>query len=261
MADPAAPAAPAPPELGPEDLAMSPLFQIFYPFEKHLALLREYAAKYGVLQNCANLSFVYLGMIKRPKAYLETCTPREAGTNSFEISDTLRLSLRQVGYNLPPLVEGKSVIALPVTAGVSFGQRIREIAARLNPLHATLLPIRFENGSGHVCVLRKKGGGVLPLEIELVDPQLFNPDGSYPLRVSVNEGALMPSPYVQAVTFLNAILGPTIDAFQVFQIPFNITGEKGFLMNVMGGSKTRKSKRRASRRLRSKLKPKSRLNK
>jgi hypothetical protein len=215
-----------------------------------LSSLRPYASQFGSgLNNCANLSLVYLGLLKDPVSYLETCTGRGIATNTGEIGEVIRGAVKKIGITLPPFVEGVNPSLGPVDAEHTFSARLREIGESLIPEHATIIGVQFADGSRHAAILKKEKNSDLIFE----DYQIIMPDGSYPASTAVPDAGDQAVPYAQPITTVYAFLGPNLSEFHnLFFARYKATGNEGIYMNTLGGrhrrKKTMKRKVRKTRR-------------
>lgn len=150
------------------------LFQIYLnadQIDKRLKITKQYSQTQisGVLLNCANLSLVVLGLVKA-EYYLEACTIRKKTTEDQELLDYITDALRQCGNNAK----------LYGTELINYSKNtLEDLIDSLSNEYATGLVIQWTNNTGHMLIIGKNEDG----DPYILDPQIPNQDGSYPLKI------------------------------------------------------------------------------
>lgn len=151
------------------------LFQVYMDtelFRKRLQLTKKFskAITQEKLLNCANLVNVILG-ISKPNYYLNACTARGKGTDFDESRDDIVDALSRCG--IQARVEHTSY----QLTGLNF---FNYFNTNLRNDHATFLSVKWKTENySHAVVLWRDYRGIF----HYVDPQVTNPDGSYPLQI------------------------------------------------------------------------------
>ena len=183
------------------DQQLEERLQLVRAFSKNQIQLSDY-----ILQNCANLTLVLLGLIQNPKKYLQVCTRRSKATQFTEISRTIK------NTNEGCLLEE---VEIPFHfyrrngQSISYDRAITEyIGPELKPGYATL--IHFQYGTHNHCILvRKTSGNEI---VELIDAQDVATDGTYPFRQNLTHGAgslqFSPGPNIKGIKYY---IGPAYD--------------------------------------------------
>lgn len=204
------------------------------------------AARKNILLNCANLTFVLLGLVEDPKNYLGFCTTRNRGTQDSEIEDVIVGALAKAGieYNSQNKLTEKTM-----DKPEDYTKTMNYFLEILSVGNATPLWFEFTNDVLHLVFLRKKDKTTL----ELIDSQDINRDASYPLTTK-HYGIFNIQPYKKNIRKILWLKGPTLTSQQALKAKSNI--DKFLMFETHGGKrkkqKTRRSKRRGLKSVRRK---------
>ena len=236
------------------------VFQVHIPGKgraKILKLLKEYSEvvnKSGALQNCANVSLVYLNIIENPEQYLETCHYRE-GTQIIEVKHALKHALQAAGIAFDSTYSKNNRYYNLKMKGSTFGNILQTIGNDLQDDYATIIQIMWEGGGSHIVVLLKKGSILF-----LIDPQKISQTrktAAYPLRKKLLSTTVRkPREYANKILSIRAFLGPIVPKELTHLIKYDPTHlVTGNLMAVnyekkFGGTRRQKSKAKKSQKSR-----------
>lgn len=214
------------------------VFQVALPFAmiSTTAKITEAFAD-PALNNCANLTLVFLGLSKEPKRYLEICRQYAERTQQDTLTDYINDGIRQVLPGGPPAVLQEYAVDLHTP----FGMRMAQIGNSLQSGHGTLVGFAFADGTKHIAAVYETWFGH---RVYLVDFQLRNPDQSYPAIHEISADGTTPSPYGSPVVSIFVTHGPIISSLaSVKQMGLHIY--QTHFMNVNTGGKRRHKSRRS----------------
>lgn len=210
--------------------------------------------------NCVNLSLVLLGIIDKEDVnkYLDICTQRNAITMEHETSLILAWSLNQAQYDFKGVLE--SILIFNISGNTETFKEVMGTMAGiygfLRDNYSTPVMIEWNDGSGHMVILRKGG---IHLGTAIVEPQVEE-GKAFPFLIGVfdnyDEEQIK---YINKIKTIYFLRGPAISEYENRLIKVSPGGE--LLMNIREGGrrrirqrkqKTRRSKRKGLKSVRRK---------
>jgi hypothetical protein len=223
-----------------------------FALEQRLKITKEtsQAEKSGnLLLNCANLVIVLLGLVTKPENYLLKCYDRDAITEMAELDTIVKGAFLKANVKYKGQVYNginSNQVVNEIQRDLVYGQILNALGEKLKPGYATPLGMTFREGNQHLALLRKDVAG----NLEFIDPQAVDRDGSYPLRRTIYRLFNL-SPYKASLKNIIHFLGPILPMSK-HNIAKSSYGED--IMHIVG----RKGGKRKTRRQRKPRKRQSR---
>lgn len=219
-------------------------------FSENILLAREYS--HGK-NNCVNLSLVLLGIIDKSDIdrYLDICTQRGRTTSIDELTEILTWSFNEATIfgKFPGVSE--SMVSYRIDGDIEvFKQTMNNfvgVGGLLKDNYMTPLLIRWNDGAGHVVILRKGG---IRLGASIVDAQVKeNQEFPFILDIFDDEDLTQKEFFIKGISTISILKGPEITSYNTPYI--KIKPSKETMNNRQeGGKRKTRSKKRKHRRTR-----------
>jgi hypothetical protein len=164
--------------------------------------------KENFLVNCANLVIVLLGLVTKTEDYLLKCYDRRNYTEMYELDTIVKEAFQKANVKYKgEKYDGitPNAVINEIQRDLTYGQILNALGEKLKNGYATPLGITFQAGNMHLAVLRKDVAG----NLEFIDPQAVEKDGSYPLRRRIYQFFNL-SPYKSLPKNIIHFLGPIL---------------------------------------------------
>ena len=218
-------------------------FDLNMNFIKTKAAVDEYQGNQAL--NCLNLTVVLLGIIEDPKEYLKICKERNRSTPLQELNNITKNAFQKIGVPYKGLESFTHVNEIKPMNPLLLS--LQKLGKYLHNGHATPVGFQYDDGQGHMALLRKDKKGSL----ELIDPQLYAEDGTYPFRTPIVlfSKEYKPIPYAKSVVKVVGFQGPSMSGLSSAFAKSGLTShlmreEKGGRRKTRGKRKYRATRRR-----------------
>jgi hypothetical protein len=192
-----------------DTLLQIPLSEFALEQRLKLTIETSEAKKEGnLLVNCANLVIVLLGLVTKPENYLLKCYDRDAITEMAELDTIVKEAFSKANVKYKGQVYNgisSNQVTNEITRDLVYSQILNTLGVKLKPGYATPLGMTFREGNQHLVLLRKDVAG----NLELIDPQVVDRNGSYPLRRKIYPYFNL-SPYKKLLKNIIHFVGPIL---------------------------------------------------
>ena len=200
----------------------------------------------NLLVNCANLVIVLLGLVTKPENYLLKCYDRDAITEMAELDTIVREAFSKANVKYKGQAYNginSNQVVNEIQRDLVYGQILNALGEKLKNGYATPLGITFQDGNKHLVLLRKDVAG----NLELIDPQVVDKDGSYPLRRTIYRFFNL-SPYKSLPKNIIHILGPILPMSKHNIAKSNYSEAIMHIVGKQGGKRKTRRQRKTKKR-------------
>ena len=230
-----------------DTLLQIPLSEFALKQRLKITLETSQAKKKGnLLVNCANLVIVLLGLVTKPENYLLKCYDRDAITDMTELDTIVKEAFLKANVKYKGEVYNgihSNQVTNEIQRDLVYGQILNALGEKLKHGYATPLGITFQDGNQHLVVLRKDLAG----NLELIDPQAVDKDGSYPLRRIIYRFFNL-SPYKSLPKNIIHFLGPILPMSKHNVAKSNYSEDIMHIVGKQGGKRKTRRQRKTKKR-------------